>query len=67
MGPFTLSGSASSGANGTMSDSLEGSVEPPDAGRNVALVILPHAMVELSGTAVTQRSAAAIARALRPL
>ncbi len=39
--------------------------EPP--GSTMAFVFLPHAMVTLSGTAVTPRSAAAIARSLRPL
>lgn len=36
-------------------------------GSSVAFVFLPHAMITLSGPAVTPRSAPAIARALRPL
>lgn len=38
-----------------------------NTGRTMAFVFLPHAMITLSGTAVTRASAAAIARALRPL
>jgi len=36
-------------------------------GRTIAFVFLPHAMITLSGTGVTPRSARAMARSLRPL
>jgi hypothetical protein len=62
-GSYRLEGSGSGGSF----DHLVGVVQPPDAGRDIALVTLPHALVTLSGSAVTRRSAAAIARALRPL
>jgi hypothetical protein len=39
----------------------------PGAGRDIALVFLPNAMITLSGQAVTPKTAPAIARALRPL
>jgi hypothetical protein len=67
-------------ANGTVSVSsartlpgsavgMEGFVTTSTArpGSAVAFLFLPHAMVMLSGTAVTPRSAPAIARSLRPL
>jgi len=38
-----------------------------DPGNTMAFVFLPHAMIALSGTALTPRSAPAIARSLRPL
>jgi hypothetical protein len=42
-------------------------LSPARPGTTMAFVFLPHAMITLSGTAVTPRSAAAIARSLRPL
>ncbi len=62
-GSYRLSGSGSGG----LFDEVVGTVAPPDAGRDIALVTLPHAMVTLSGAAVTPASAAAIVRTLRPL
>jgi hypothetical protein len=65
-GSFTLSGGSSHGAtsvNGVMMFGSSGS--PP--GGTMAFVFLPHAMVVLSGSAVTRRSAPAIVRSLRPL
>ncbi len=62
-GSYQLQGSGSGGSF----DELQGSVAPPDAGRDIALVTLPRAMVTLSGAGVTPASAAAIVRALRPL
>ncbi len=62
-GSYRLSGA---GSGGSFSE-VVGTVGPPDAGRDIALVTLPHALVTLSGAAVTPASAAAIARALRPL
>jgi hypothetical protein len=63
--------SFSSGSSGNGKVEIQGEIvfigTGADPGRTMAFVFLPHAMITLSGTAVTPRSAAAIARSLRPL
>jgi hypothetical protein len=63
--------SFSSGSSGNGKAVVEGDIlflsTGADTGRTMAFVFLPHAMITLSGSAVTPRSAAAIARSLRPL
>jgi hypothetical protein len=63
-GTVTFSGSSAI-VGGTTTFGIEKAGARP--GGVLAFVFLPTATVTLSGTAVTGRSAAAIARALRPL
>jgi hypothetical protein len=62
-GSFSIS---SSSGNSTFGDIIF-ATSSPDPGKTMAFVFVPNAMITLSGTAVTPRSAAAIARSLRPL
>jgi hypothetical protein len=56
---------STSGSSIGMNGFMFGTTDAP--GSTMAFVFLPHAMITLSGTAVTPRSARAIARSLRPL
>jgi hypothetical protein len=48
-------------------DALESAATLGDTGHDIAVVILPNALITLSGPAVTPKTAPAIVRALRPL
>jgi hypothetical protein len=55
------------GGNGTTQGMLALSSSAANPGTTIAFVFVPHAMITLSGTGVTPRSARGIARSLRPL
>ena len=65
-GTVSISGTTDDG-NGVIGTDVVVIGTGANPGKTMAFVFLPHAMVTLSGTAVTPGSAAAIARTLRPL
>jgi hypothetical protein len=64
-GVVSVSSATTSGSVSSVHGYASMSTDPP--GTPVAFLFLPHATLTLSGTAVTPRSAAGIARSLRPL